>query len=161
MEVINCILVTYATGDIIAGIVKFLESYEQAPDLASPEVSKKLYTKVLRCGLEYEEKRIKSLVDKELDQAVCYKVCLHFSWNPSESLMQVAHYADTMTKIADDDSILSSSSCQPSWGLSSNRDRSRESSQSISVLKDTGSSSKTPTKSKNGGRQTSSGPVSD
>lgn len=50
VEVVSFLLATYATDEVIARAVKYVESYKQAIGMASTEFAKTLYTKALRCG---------------------------------------------------------------------------------------------------------------
>lgn len=139
VEVVNFMLATYATDDVIARAVKTLENYKQLPGMAPTDFAKRLYTKALRCGMVYEEKRVKSLFVEGLEDAVCDNVRLYWSRNPSEPLTQLARYADTVTKIADSRSTGSSSANRPNRDTPPNRTRNRRANQSFNVSDGAGS----------------------
>lgn len=136
-EVVNLILVTYATYDAIAIAVKYLEFYKQASSMTPTEFAKKMYTKALRCGPVYEEMRLKLLFVHGLGDAVYDSVRLYRSQNLSEPLTLLVRYADNVTKIADNRSTASCSTNRSNRDPSSNCIRNTRGNQSFTVSGET------------------------
>lgn len=56
IKIVNFLLSTFVTDDIIAREIKKSESYKQNPGVSASLYAKRLYTKALGCGIVYEEK---------------------------------------------------------------------------------------------------------
>lgn len=68
VEVVIYLFTTYGTNDIIAHVIKELQSYKQAPGLSAAVCAKSSYNKVLCCGIFYREKKFMSLFVKEFNE---------------------------------------------------------------------------------------------
>lgn len=119
--------------DFVPCAVKHLKSYRQSPGMAATECAKKLYTTALRLSLMYEKRGVKSLFIKGLGEAVCNNVRSYRSRNPSESLTQLARYAETVAKIADSRNTALSSTIRCNQNPSTNCDRNRRGNQPSNV----------------------------
>lgn len=78
-----------------------MESDKQAPEVSAAFYAKRLYTKALRCGIVYEEKRVKLLFVKGLDESACDNLRVYLGQHPGAPLTELARCTDTLIMIAD------------------------------------------------------------
>lgn len=101
--------------------------------MASTELAQTFYTKALCWGMVYEEKRVKSLFAKKVENGSCDCSRLYWSSISSEPLTQSGRYANSVTKISGSRSTASRSTNRPNRGLSSIHNWYRRSNQSFNV----------------------------
>lgn len=97
-EVVHYLLATYAPDDIIARVVKESESYKQGSGVSMALQAYRLYTKALRCGLVYRERRVKLLLVKCLDELVYDSMHVYLRQISRIPLIKLAKCADTLVK---------------------------------------------------------------
>lgn len=132
----------YANVDVIPRAVKIFESYNQGPGILASDYAMKLYTRALRCGIVYEEKRVDSLFVERLEESVGNNVRLHWSRDPFEPLTQSARYADTMGELADRRDTTSSSSYPSRRILTYRSPRENSKAPVLTILEQGGSSTR-------------------
>lgn len=85
----------------MAHTIKEWEPYKPAPVVSAALYSKKLYSKALRCGIVYPEKRIKSWFDEALGESICENMRVILKKHPYAPMTEPTRYPDRLTKIAD------------------------------------------------------------
>lgn len=101
LEIINYTSARYATDDNMARAIKDLESYYQCLEISAALYAKRLYIKALRNKIFYKEKRVRPLFVEGLGEPVCVNMHVNLRQHPRAPFIELARYADVLTKIAD------------------------------------------------------------
>ena len=95
-EVINFLLRTYATDEVIAEAVGDVTSFRQSSSMTEEVYSNHLWDKALRCDTVYSDRRLKSLFVEGLLPATCAQVRNYLATNPQFDYQAVARYAQAI-----------------------------------------------------------------
>lgn len=87
-----------------------LKFYKQAPRISALVHVKRLYIKALQCGIVFEEKRVKWLFVKGMDESICNNMRIFLKQHPHAPSTELASYADMLIRTADRSAKTSESS---------------------------------------------------
>ena len=93
-EVVNYLLRTYATDEIIAEAYSEVTNYIQSTGMSEMEYGDRLWRKALRCGNVFSDDRLKSLYAEGLLPAIRVQVRHHLTTHPRLSFMELTRYAE-------------------------------------------------------------------
>ena len=110
VEVVNYLLATYATDDVIAETVGDILSIRQGKGTTAADFAQTLYDKVLRCGNVYPESQLKGIFVEGLVESVRDNMRVYWGLNRQVTLFQLARYADTLCKLNGTQSATTSTS---------------------------------------------------
>ena len=99
-EVVQYLLFTYATDDVIAEAHSDLQSFKQAPNVNPVAYSNQLLTKVARCGHVYSPSTLRAFFVEGVHENIREAVRGHLSLNPKLGLHQLARYTNSMSRIS-------------------------------------------------------------
>ena len=92
-QVVNFLLRTYATDEVISEAVGYVTSFCQSSNMTEEVYSNHLWDKALRCGTVFSDRRLKSLFVEELLPATCAQVRNYLATHPDVDYQSVARYA--------------------------------------------------------------------
>ena len=95
-EVVNFLLRTYATDEVIAEAVGDVTSFRQSSNMTEEVYSNHLWDKALRCGTVFSDRRLKSLFTEGLLPATCAQVRNYLASHPHVDYQAVARYAQAI-----------------------------------------------------------------
>lgn len=78
-----------------------MESYKQGSGISAALYAMRLYTRALRCKIVYEERKVRSLFVKEINEPICDNLQVNLGQHSRALLTEWAHYADSLIKTAD------------------------------------------------------------
>lgn len=87
-KAVNFLFLSYTTKDVITFAVRYLEKHRPVLCTAPTVFVERIYTRALKCDLVYDKKRVKPLLVKGFDEAVCDRMRLYLSRNPSDPITQ-------------------------------------------------------------------------
>ena len=95
-EVVNVLLRTYATDEVISKAVGDVTSFRQSSNMTEETYSNQLWDKALRRGTVFSDRRLKSLFVKGLLPATCAQVRNYLATHPGVDYQAVARYAQAI-----------------------------------------------------------------
>ena len=95
-EVVNYLLRTYATDEVISEAVGDVTSFRQSSNMTEEVYSNHLWDKALRCGTVFSDRRLKSLFVEGLLPATCAQVRNYLASHPSVDYQAVARFAQAI-----------------------------------------------------------------
>jgi len=100
--VVQFLLKTYATDEVIAEADAEINRYRQPDRMSPPDYAHNLWTKALRCGTVYDEDRLKGIFIEGLHESICQSVRNYWSKNGDADLQELARHAKSMANIRGD-----------------------------------------------------------
>ena len=95
-EVVNLLLRTYATDEVISEAVGDVTSFRQSANMTEELYSNQLWDKALRCGTVFSDRRLKSLFVEGLLPATCAQVRNYLATHPGVEYQAMARYAQAI-----------------------------------------------------------------
>ena len=95
-QVVNVLLRTYATDEVISEAVGDVTSFRQSSNMTEEVYSNHLWDKALRCGTVFSDRRLKSLFVEGLLPATCAQVRNYLATHPDVDYQSVARYAQAI-----------------------------------------------------------------
>ena len=95
-EVVNFLLRTYATDEVISEAVGDVTSFRQSSNMTEEAYSNQLWDKALRCGTVFSDRRLKSLFVEGLLPATCAQVRNYLATHAGVDYQAVARYAQAI-----------------------------------------------------------------
>jgi len=119
--VVQFLLRTYATDEVIAEADAEISRYRQ-PDRMSPQdYAHNLWTKALKCGTVHDEDRLKGIFIEGLHESIRQSVRNYWSKNGDADLQELARHAKSMANIRGDKPTQSPMTDKPQRGRRDNR----------------------------------------
>ena len=98
-EIVNYLLKTYASDDVIAEAEEGLRHFVQAPGMTELDFATKLTLKVLRCGHVYNEAKMIGFFIEGLNESIRSSVRSYWGENPAADLSTLARKAASIAKL--------------------------------------------------------------
>ena len=95
-EVVNFLLRTYLTDEVISEAVGDVTSFRQSSNMTEEVYSNHLWDKLLRCVTLFSDRRLKSLLVEGLLPAICAQVRNYVATHPGVDYQAVARYAQSI-----------------------------------------------------------------
>ena len=97
-EVVNFLLRTYATDEVLSEAVDDVTSFRQSSNMTEEVYSNQLWGKALRCGTVFSNRPLKSLFVEGLLPATCAQVRNYLETRPGADYQPVARYAHAISE---------------------------------------------------------------
>lgn len=98
-EVVQYLLRTYSTDDIIAEVEASLMRFTQGDRMNETDYAQALWTKALRCGTVYSEEHLKGLFIEGLHEPVRKNVQSYWAELPEADLMVLARFSTSVASL--------------------------------------------------------------
>lgn len=108
-QVINYLLETFATDNIIAEAESDITSFEKPVGTTGTRHFEILFEKALRCGVVYNEPRLKEIFIESLRSSICYSTRKYWGAHKGAKLHSLARYATNHVKLQENTHGTSSS----------------------------------------------------
>ena len=115
-QVVNHLIRTYATDDIIADTEADIDSFKQPQNKTASEYADLLHTKTLRAGAVYSDYRLKGLFIEGLHDSVRQNVRAYYTEHTKADIGALARYATSVLSLRRDHTTPGSSSHRPTTG---------------------------------------------
>jgi len=99
-DVVNYLLHTYASDDVIAETEAGLRQFVQTPKMTEQDYATQLTLKVLRCGAVYSEARLIGMYVEGLHESIRGAVRTYWGEHPEADLNKLARHATSVSKLA-------------------------------------------------------------
>jgi len=99
VEVVQFLLLTYATDEVIAEAMNDLQAFQQSPSTGAVDFSRKLYQKALRMGNVLPDRVIRSRFIEGLHPGIRDHMRHYYAEHPKVTLGQLARYAESIDSL--------------------------------------------------------------
>lgn len=98
-DVVDYLLLTYASDDIIAEREAELQKFRQRPRLSEKEHTTALKLKAMSCGAVYNETSLIEILIEGLHEEISDTVSLYWAVHPDADLNELTRYAESVMSL--------------------------------------------------------------